>query len=101
VENKAFIFNYFLNIPIPFCLLFKKEAFVPGGSLESSASKPWLSEIVPEMHIKSGRDVCLGVNTSARQSKVKYKKRNYFFSFLIITLVRRSALCDSVPRWKA
>jgi len=38
------------------------EAFVPGGTQESSASKPWLNEIVPEMHLKSGRDVCLGVS---------------------------------------
>lgn len=36
------------------------QAFVPGGTQESSASKPWLNEIVPEMHLKSGRDVCLG-----------------------------------------
>ncbi|EGR27306.1 hypothetical protein IMG5_198140 [Ichthyophthirius multifiliis] len=36
------------------------QTFVPGGNQESSATKPWLSEVVPEIHIKSNRDICLG-----------------------------------------
>lgn len=70
----------FGHIHIRFWLLFNVEAFVPGGSLESSASKPWLSEIVPEMHIKSGRDVCLGVNINTNKANRNMIK--FLFPFL-------------------
>ncbi|KAL4478385.1 hypothetical protein ABPG74_006620 [Tetrahymena malaccensis] len=45
------IFN-FLNV--------YSQTFVPGGTQEQSATKSWLNELVPEMHIKSARDICLG-----------------------------------------
>jgi len=50
-------FNYanlfeFLNI--------YSEVFVPGGgsSLDSSATKQWMTEIFPEFHYKSSKDIC-------------------------------------------
>jgi len=36
------------------------EVFVPGGgsSLDSSATKQWMTEIFPELHYKSSKDIC-------------------------------------------
>lgn len=38
------------------------EVFVPGGgsSLDSGATKQWMTEIFPELHHKSSKDICLG-----------------------------------------
>lgn len=38
------------------------EVYVPGGgsSADSAATKSWLTEVVPEMHLKSASDICLG-----------------------------------------
>lgn len=38
------------------------EVYVPGGgsSADSAATKAWLTEVVPEMHLKSAPDICLG-----------------------------------------
>lgn len=40
------------------------EVFVPGGgsSQDSAATKVWLTEVVPELNIKSANDICLKVN---------------------------------------
>jgi len=42
------------------------ETFVTGGGYadeeDSSATKSWLQEAVPELHSKSGQDICLGVD---------------------------------------
>lgn len=40
------------------------EVFVPGGgsSLDSSATKQWMTEVFPELHDKSARDICLGTD---------------------------------------
>ncbi len=63
-EKKPFIyagkeFNFrdifeFLNV--------YSEVFVPGGgsSLDSSATKEWMTETFPEMNGKSAKDICLG-----------------------------------------
>lgn len=59
----TFIQVFFIKPNIP-------EAFVPGGgsSADSLATKQWLTESVPEMHLKSSNDICLNVTS--------------FFSFL-------------------
>jgi hypothetical protein len=40
------------------------EVFVPGGgsSQDSAATKVWLTEVVPELNMKSANDVCLKVD---------------------------------------
>lgn len=35
------------------------ETFVPGGESESAATKPWMTETVPELHRLSADDICL------------------------------------------
>lgn len=47
--------------PIFIFLNVYSEVFVPGGSLsaDSEATKSWLMEIVPELHQKSAKDICL------------------------------------------
>ena len=41
------------------------EVFVPGGgsSQDSAATKVWLTEVVPELNMKSANDICLKVSS--------------------------------------
>ena len=55
-EIKFMAIHDFLNI--------YSEVFVPGGgsSQDSAATKVWLTEVVPELNMKSANDVCLKVD---------------------------------------
>lgn len=49
------------------------EVYVPGGgsSADSAATKSWLTEVVPEMHLKSASDICLGVRIIPKLSPLR------------------------------
>jgi len=61
-ENKPKIFKGEMKYqPIFEFLNVYSEAFVPGGgsSADSSATKSWLTEIVPELNRFSANDICI------------------------------------------
>lgn len=63
-EKKPFVYNGELKFVQIFDFLnVFSEAFVSGGgsSQDSAATKVWLTEVVPELNIKSANDICLKV----------------------------------------
>ena len=64
-EKKPNVYNGEMKFqPIFQYLNIFSEVFVPGGgsSQDSAATKVWLTEVVPELNIKSANDICLKVN---------------------------------------
>jgi len=51
------------------------EVFVPGGgsSQDSAATKAWMTEVIPELNMRSANDICLKVK------KPKISLINQFF----------------------